>query len=70
MHLVSECMQTLRIDGHSYDFVEGESIHTENSYKYSVAGFRALAEQAGFISEAVWLDDEELFSLHFLRVAS
>ena len=70
MHLVSECMQTLRIDGHSYEFSAGESIHTENSYKYTTSGFRALAEQAGFISEAIWLDDEELFSLHFLRVVS
>ena len=70
MHLVSECTQTLRIDGHSYDFSEGESIHTENSYKYSVAGFRALAEQAGFRPEAIWIDDEALFSLHYLSVDS
>ena len=70
MHLVSECAQTLRIDGHSYDFAEGESIHTENSYKYTIAGFRALAEQAGFRSEAIWLDDEVLFSLHYLSVVS
>jgi len=70
MHLVSECTQTLRIDGHSYEFAEGESIHTENSYKYTVAGFGALAEQAGFRSEAIWLDDEALFSLHYLSVVS
>ena len=70
MHLVSECTQTLRIDGHSYEFAKGESIHTENSYKYSIAGFRALAEQAGFRSEAIWLDDEALFSLHYLSVIS
>jgi dimethylhistidine N-methyltransferase len=70
MHLVSECTQTLRIDGHSYDFAVGESIHTENSYKYTIAGFRALAEQAGFRSEAIWLDDEALFSLHYLSVDS
>ena len=70
MHLVSECTQTLRIDGHSYDFSKGESIHTENSYKYTIAGFRALAEQAGFRSEAIWLDDEALFSLHYLSVDS
>jgi len=70
MHLVSECTQTLRIDGHSYDFAEGESIHTENSYKYTIAGFRALAELAGFRSDAIWLDDEALFSLHYLSVVS
>jgi dimethylhistidine N-methyltransferase len=70
MHLVSECTQTLRIDGHSYDFAAGESIHTESSYKYTIAGFMALAEQAGFRSEAIWLDDEALFSLHYLSVVS
>lgn len=70
MHLVSECTQILRINGHSYDFVEGESIHTENSYKYTIAGFSALAEQAGFRPEAIWLDDEALFSLHYVSVAS
>ena len=67
MHLVSECTQTLRVDGHSFEFTAGESIHTENSYKYTTAGFRTLAEQAGFIPEAIWVDDEQLFSLHFLR---
>lgn len=67
MHLVSECTQTLRIDGHSYEFAAGEGIHTENSYKYTTTGFRVLAEQAGFISEAIWVDDDKLFSLHYLR---
>ena len=70
MHLVSKCTQTLRIDGHSYDFSAGESIHTENSYKYTIAGFRTLAEQGGFRSEAIWLDEEALFSLHYLSVVS
>jgi dimethylhistidine N-methyltransferase len=69
MHLVSECAQTLHIDGHTYEFSAGESIHTENSYKYTAAGFRALAERAGFTAEAIWMDDDELFSLHFLRAA-
>ncbi|MGB5438153.1 MAG: L-histidine N(alpha)-methyltransferase [Gammaproteobacteria bacterium] len=69
MHLVSEYSQTLRIDGHSYEFTAGESIHTENSYKYTTEGFRALAKQAGFTAEAIWMDEEELFSLHFLRAA-
>jgi len=69
MHLVSECSQTLRIDGHRYEFAAGESIHTENSYKYTAAGFTALAECAGFTAEALWTDDDELFSLHFLRAA-
>jgi dimethylhistidine N-methyltransferase len=67
MHLVSKCTQTLCIDGHSYEFAAGEGIHTENSYKYTTAGFRTLAEQAGYTSEATWVDDDALFSLHYLR---
>ena len=68
MHLTSIRKQTVNIDGHSFDFNAGDSIHTENSYKYTNAGFRSLAQRAGFTSCAVWTDSEQLFSLHFLRV--
>jgi len=71
MHLVSRRAQSIRIgapDGGSrrYDFAAGESIHTENSCKYTLAGFRKLAEQAGFQARAVWCDPARLFSLHWL----
>lgn len=69
MHLVSELSQTLRIDGHSFEFTAGETIHTESSYKYTTAEFSALAGRAGFMPEAIWTDDDALFSLHFLRAA-
>jgi len=67
MHLVSRSEQTVTVAGHSFDFAEGESIHTESSYKYDVEEFMALAEQAGFVSEQVWTDDQQLFSVHCLR---
>ncbi|HYP68325.1 MAG TPA: L-histidine N(alpha)-methyltransferase [Thiobacillaceae bacterium] len=69
MHLIARSPQRVYIDGHYFDFRAGEGLHTENSYKYNVAEFRALAEQAGYVSEKVWQDEQNLFSLHCLRVA-
>ena len=66
MHLVSGCDQEVRIGDRRFAFARGETIHTENSYKYSVAEFQALAERAGFAAEAVWCDPDELFSVHYL----
>jgi dimethylhistidine N-methyltransferase len=69
MHLMASSPQCVHIDGQNFDFRAGEGVHTENSYKYSVAEFRALAKQAGYVSEEVWQDEQDLFSLHCLRVA-
>lgn len=54
--------------GRSFKIQAGERIHTENSYKFTVNGFRALARMAGFFPERVWLDSERLFSVHLLRI--
>lgn len=67
MHLVSRAEQTVHIDGRAVRFVEGESIHTEDSHKYTIDGFRELAAEAGWSAEAVWTDPDDLFSIHFLR---
>ena len=69
MHLVSRVDQTVTVAGHAFAFVEGESIHTENSYKYTIDSFRALAAEAGWSAGAVWTDPEALFSVHALRRA-
>jgi len=70
MHLVSRIAQTVTVAGEAFDFEAGESIHTESSYKYSVEEFRQLARTAGYHDEQVWTDDEQLFSVHCLRVDS
>jgi dimethylhistidine N-methyltransferase len=69
MHLVSLARQTVRLGRHRFAFDAGESIHTENSYKYSVEGFRALAAEAGFAGKKVWMDRKGLFALHGLAAA-
>jgi L-histidine N-alpha-methyltransferase len=67
MHLVSLAAQRVTISGRAFDFAEGETIHTENSYKYSVPQFQAMAKEAGYHPAAVWTDAAELFSVHLLR---
>jgi dimethylhistidine N-methyltransferase len=69
MHLVSRCAQRVRVGGHAFDFDEGDSLHTECSYKYSVGGFQALAREAGFAPQAAWIDAQRRFSLHWLEPA-
>jgi len=69
MHLVSTCDQQVHIDGQRIKFGAGETIHTENSYKYSLEEFRELGAEAGYEAEQVWTDERKLFSVHCLRVA-
>jgi dimethylhistidine N-methyltransferase len=66
MHLVSLCRQSAVVAGHRFAFAAGETIHTENSYKYSAAGFTRLARTAGFTVAATWTDPGRLFSVHLL----
>jgi dimethylhistidine N-methyltransferase len=69
MHLASLGPQAVNVGQHRFSFAAGETIHTENSCKYSVGEFQALAAQAGFRGEKVWLDADGLFSLHGLVAA-
>jgi L-histidine N-alpha-methyltransferase len=69
MYLVSLDEQSVEITDRRIRFAKGERIHTENSYKYSVAQFRALAGRAGWQARKVWIDAENLFSVHELRLA-
>jgi dimethylhistidine N-methyltransferase len=69
MHLVSERKHSVFCNGSRIDFDHGETIHTENSYKYTVDGFAELAASAGLTLQQSWLDDERLFSVHYLEAA-
>jgi dimethylhistidine N-methyltransferase len=69
MHLISRRAQSVVVGGHEFSLDEGETIHTENSYKYSIEEFQALARRAGYRPLRVWTDLEALFSVHFLRSA-
>jgi dimethylhistidine N-methyltransferase len=67
MHLVSRGDQSFEIGGHRFSLKAGETIHTENSYKYAVPQFQELARTAGWTPSGVWTDREGLFSVHELR---
>ncbi len=66
MHLASTRRQKVRVNGKSFNFRAGETIHTENSYKYTVESFQALAHGAGWTPLKVWSDGQ--FSMHALRI--
>jgi L-histidine Nalpha-methyltransferase len=65
MHLASIQRQTVRINGAAIDFGAGETIHTENSYKYTVKSFRSLARKNGWSPVKVFTDG--FFSVQVLR---
>jgi len=69
VYLVSNAAQRVTVCGRTVAFAEGEAIHTEWSYKYTVEDFRRLAASAGFVPRAVWCDAERLFSIHWLEAA-
>jgi L-histidine Nalpha-methyltransferase len=67
MHLVSREAQAVSIAGHMIRFARGETIHTENSYKYTAPRFAAMAAGAGWQCAASWTDPGQLFALFLLR---
>jgi dimethylhistidine N-methyltransferase len=67
MHLASEREQFIRVADQLVHFNAGETIHTENSHKYNLAGFHRLALGAGFHPVKVWTDPDDLFSIHYLQ---
>ena len=66
MHLESVKAQAITISGRVIRFREGETIHTESSYKYSVREFQELAQAAGLAPIECWTDAEQLFGVHYL----
>jgi dimethylhistidine N-methyltransferase len=68
MHLESLKPQSVTVAGRTFEFRRGETIHTENSYKYTVESFRALAEAAGWRPVATWTDAKDYFSVHALKL--
>lgn len=68
MHLLSLQDQRVNIAAQEFHFKQGETIHTENSYKYTTDEFIQLAARAGFETVDLWLDDDELFSVHLYKL--
>lgn len=65
MHLASTKRQKVKINGAAIAFRAGETIHTENSYKYTLDSFAALAQGSGWSPLQVWSDGQ--FSVQAFR---
>jgi dimethylhistidine N-methyltransferase len=65
MYLASTKRQKVRVNGKSISFRAGETIHTENSYKYTLDAFAALAQGSGWSKLQAWTDGQ--FSVHAFR---
>src|SRR5712691_5256175 len=66
MHLISKKAQTMRILGRSFSFFFNDRAPTENSYKYSLERFTALAKGSGWSPRELWTDKAGMFSVHAL----
>jgi L-histidine Nalpha-methyltransferase len=69
MHLVSLKRQTVTVGPQSFEFDAGETIHTENSYKYTREHFVEMSREAGFEAAQSWTDVDRRFALFFLSNA-
>ncbi len=67
MHLQARRAVTVTWPQGSRQFEQGERLHTENSYKYTVEGFAALLSAAGFKSSQRWLDDRGWFAVFWAQ---
>mgnify|MGYP001546970162 CR=1 FL=1 len=66
MHLESLRDQRVVVAGAAFDFAVGETVHTENSAKFTIEGFAILAKKAGWTLERVWASDEPAFAVVLL----
>lgn len=67
MHLVSTMDQDVTIASRKFSFKVGESIHTENSYKFTSATIAALASETGWTLEHQWVSAAPEFGLFLFR---
>ncbi|MBB45791.1 MAG: L-histidine N(alpha)-methyltransferase [Rhodospirillaceae bacterium] len=70
MHLRSTAEQTVLINKELFKFLEGETIHTENCYKFTEESFTDMSIKAGLSPVKTWTDDQNLFAVMLLRATS
>jgi dimethylhistidine N-methyltransferase len=69
MELVALEPQTVSVAGRTFTFEEGETLHTEQSRKYTLDGFAAVARRAGLREVTTWTDEREYFAIMLLEAA-
>ena len=70
MHLDSKCNQMVHMEllHRDFGFKRGESIHTENSYKFSQDQIEEMLQKSGYVLEQSWYDDKRWFGVHLARI--
>lgn len=69
MHIESTEAQSVKIEQFDRVFVfkNGETIHTENSHKFTKVQIKEMAARCGFELQHAWYDDQDWFSLNLMR---
>jgi uncharacterized SAM-dependent methyltransferase len=70
MHLMSLKDQTVHVAGRAFHFAAGETLHTENSHKFTLDGFAGLAASAGWQVEQQWASTSPAFGMVLLRASA
>ncbi len=68
MHLMSLRAQRVRVRNQAFSFAQGETLHTESSYKYTFDGLQTMAAKTGFEFGPIWTDPENQFCLCWMQV--
>ena len=68
MHLLSLKSQVVHMNGVAYPFEQGETLHTEYSHKFTIAGVQQAAYLAGLETGPVWTDPQQYFGLFWLTI--
>nr|WP_010130394.1 L-histidine N(alpha)-methyltransferase [Microbulbifer agarilyticus] len=68
MHLVSLAQQNVNVCGRTFLFEEGETIHTENSHKYTLTGLQALLNSTGFAPRQYWTDNQQHYAILYAEI--
>lgn len=69
MHIDSVSPQRVRVGDHYFDFAAGESIHSENSYKYGEDEFENMTLSTGWQKQQLWTDPDKMFAVFLLKAA-
>jgi uncharacterized SAM-dependent methyltransferase len=68
MHLLSLKSQIVHLNGVAYAFEQGETLHTEYSHKFTIAGVQQAAQLAGLQVGSFWTDPQQYFGLFWLNI--
>jgi uncharacterized SAM-dependent methyltransferase len=68
MHLLSLKSQIVHLNGVAYAFEQGETLHTEYSHKFTIAGVQQAAHAAGLETGPIWTDPQQYFGLFWLTI--